>query len=329
MKIVLAGGTGQVGTLLTRQFHASGHDCIVLSRNPSQAVCSLGKPATLRTVLWDGVSLGAWVDELEGADAVINLAGRSVNCRYHERNLREMTASRIDSTRVIGQALTRLRRPPPVWLQASTATIYAHRYDTPNDEVNGIIGGEEPSVPLLWRRSVEIALAWEKALFSSDAPQVRKVALRSSMIMSPDAGGVFDVLCTLANRGLGGAQGRGDQYVSWIHEADFVQAIYFLLRRTELSGVVNLCSPKPLPNCDFLAHLRKALGVRIAPPQPRWLLEMGAFFMRTETELLLKSRRVVPGRLLAEGFSFRYPEWAKAAAGLAARWKAGRRIRRL
>ncbi|HRE80316.1 MAG TPA: DUF1731 domain-containing protein [Opitutaceae bacterium] len=322
MKVVIAGGTGQVGNILIRYLHAAGHDCVVLTRKGQVApsVQAEGKGA-VQFVLWDGASLGTWVNELEGAGAIINLAGRSVNCRYHQQNLQAMMESRIESTRVIGIALSQARLPPPVWLQASTATVYAHRYDAPNDEKSGVIGGTEIGVPALWKKSVEIALAWEETLFRASTPNVRRVALRSAMVMSPDRGGIFDVLCSLARRGLGGTQGSGDQFVSWIHETDFAHAVIFLLRRNDLHGAINLCSPAPLPNRDFLHALRTSLGVRFAPRNPAWLLEIGAFFMRTETELILKSRRVIPGRLRQEGYSFQFPTWAEAVADLVPRWK--------
>src|SRR5687768_8304392 len=177
MKVVIPGGTGQIGRVLSRTLQARGDEVVVLSR---------GGTSKARVVQWDGATLGPWVDEIDGADVVINLAGRNVNCRYTDRNLKEMMSSRIDSTRVVGLAIEKAARPPRVWLQMSTATIYAHRFDAPNDELMGHIGGEEPDAPPYWKRSIEIAKAWERTQHEASTPHTRKVALRSAMVMSPD-----------------------------------------------------------------------------------------------------------------------------------------------
>jgi uncharacterized protein (TIGR01777 family) len=314
MKIVIPGGSGQIGALLARAFVADGHDVVVLSRQPG--------PTPWRTVAWDGKTQGAWAAEVDGADAVINLAGRSVNCRYHAENRRLIMDSRVESTRAVGEAIAHARRPPRVWLQASTATIYAHRYDAPNDEATGVLGGGEPDVPDTWRFSIDVARAWEQAATDFSLPRTRRVLLRSAMTMSPDCGGVFDVLLGLVRRGLGGASGDGRQYVSWIHDEDFIRAIYQLIEHDELEGPVNVASPNPLPNAAFMAALRHAWGIRFGLPASAWMLEVGALFLGTETELVLKSRRVVPGRLLASGFEFRHPRWPEAATELCERWRA-------
>ena len=321
MKIVIAGGTGQVGHVLQRAF-GSEHDMIVLTRH--------GQPAAgVRHVCWNGSSSGEWADELEAADVLINLAGRSVNCRYHTRNRRAIIDSRVQTTRALGEAIARLTNPPKVWLQSSTATIYAHTFGKPNDEFTGIIRGNEPDAPETWRFSIEVATAWEKAFDEFDLPMTRKVKLRSAMVMSPDKGGVFDTLLGLVRKGLGGRAGDGRQYVSWIHEGDFVRALQWILEHPELSGAINICSPNPLPNDEFMRALREAAGVRFGLPSPSWLLEIGAVFMRTETELILKSRRVVPSRLLQSGFRFDFPEWTPAARDLVSRsaHKGGRSLR--
>ena len=169
--------------------------------------------------------------------------------------------------------------------------------------------------------SVEVVRAWEKAFFESETPATRKIALRSAMVMSPDRGGVFDVLLTLVRFGLGGTQASGDQYVSWIHDEDFARAIEFLIEREDLEGAVNICSPNPLPNRDFLKAMRQAWGTNIGLPATRGMLEIGAWILRTETELILKSRRVVPTRLQQAGFRFHFPDWPQAAEDLAARWR--------
>ena len=313
MKIVIPGGSGQVGTILARAFHQDGHEVVVLSRSPGAA--------PWRTVPWDARTLGDWVREVDGADVVINLAGRSVNCRYNERNRREILASRVDSTRVLGAAVARAARPPGVWLQASTATIYAHRYDAPNDEATGILGGAEPDAPETWRFSIDVARGWERALDEAQAPHTRKVKMRAAMVMSPDRGGVFDTLLGLVRRGLGGQSGDGRQYVSWIHHLDFVRAVRWLIGNGAVDGAVNLAAPNPLPNADFMRALREAWGISLGLPATKWMLEIGAIFLGTETELVLKSRRVVPGRLLQEGLTFDFPAWPEAARDLCAAWR--------
>ena len=310
VKVVLPGGSGYLGRTLTRAFERDGHEVVVLSRSLSPHA---------RHVAWDGRTLGAWANELDGADAVINLAGRSVNCRYTKTNLAEMLASRVDSTRAVGRAIDKARRPPRVWLQMSTATIYAHGFDEANDEQNGRIGGNEPGAPKYWRLSVEIARAWEQALAAAGTPHTRKVALRATMVMGTEPGGVFDVLRTLARLGLGGPLAGGEQFVSWIHESDFVRAVAFLIERDDISGPVNVAAPVPLPQSAFMRYLRGALGVPLGMSATRWMAELGALALGTDTELVLKSRRVVPRRLLEAGFSFDFPTWPAAAADLVAR----------
>jgi uncharacterized protein (TIGR01777 family) len=312
VRIVLPGGSGQVGTLLARRFQKDGHDVIVLSRTPAKT--------PWKTVPWDAATFGPWGTEVDGADVIINLAGRSVNCRYTPGNRRLIKESRIQSTRVVGEAIARAQRPPKVWLQASTATIYAHTFGAAHDE-GGEIGGKETGVPETWRFSIDVATSWERVLDESKTPNTRKVKLRSAMTMSPDRGGVFDTLLRLVRFRLGGRAGNGRQYVSWIHEEDFVRAIYWLIERQNVEGAVNLSAPEPLPNTDFMRLLREAWGVSIGLPAAEWMLEIGAQVIRTETELILKSRRVVPGRLLSDGFQFRYPDWPTAARELCKRWE--------
>ncbi|WP_406480670.1 TIGR01777 family oxidoreductase [Streptomyces sp. NBC_01615] len=309
MKIVIPGGTGQVGTVLDRALTAAGHEVVILTR----------RPAHDREVRWDGESLGPWAQVIDGSDVVINLAGRSVSCRYTAANLRAMMDSRVNSTRVVGEAIAAAARPPRVWLQMSTATVYAHRFDAPHDEATGVIGGGEPGVPGYWGYSVEIAKAWELAQERAETPHTRKVALRSAMVMSPGRGGVFDVLLWLVRLGLGGPVAGGAQYVSWIHDQDFVRAVEFLIDRDDLTGPVNLASPGPLPQRAFMRALRAARGVPAGLPATKWMAALGAFALRSDTELLLKSRRVVPGSLLAEGFDFAYAEWSAAADDLVGR----------
>lgn len=316
MKIVIPGGSGQVGTLLARAFHGDGHEVVVLARHP--------KAAPWRVVRWDLDDLNGWAMELDGAGVVINLAGRSVNCRYTKKNRDEILQSRVSSVHAVGRAILNAKRPPALWLQASTATIYAHRYDAPNDERSGLIGGSEPSAPSAWRFSIDVATAWERALDEVPTPGTRKVKLRSAVVMSPDRGGIFDTLLALVRCGLGGTAGDGRQYVSWIHEVDFIRAVSWIIDREHLEGAVNLAAPDPLPNKEFMAALRQAWGTPIGLPATKGMLELGAIFLRTETELILKSRRVVPGRLLEDGFTFVYPEWPAAARELCERWRLAR-----
>ena len=251
---------------------------------------------------------------------MINLAGRSVNCRYTRNNRQEILDSRVKSTRAVGDAIGEASRPPRVWLQASTATIYAHRYDAPNDEATGLIGGHQPGAPNTWNFSIDVAHAWERALQDASTPNTRKIALRSAMTMSPDAGGIFDTLLTLVRRGLGGTAGDGRQFVSWIHFEDFVRATRWLIDHDEIAGAVNLAAPNAVTNEEFMRTLREASGTRVGLPATKVMLEIGAVFMRTEAELILKSRRVAPARLLHSGFGFKYPTWSIAARDLYERW---------
>lgn len=312
MKIVIPGGSGHVGSFLARALHADGHDVVVLSRHPQ------ARP--WRVVAWDGVTVGDWANEADGCDVVINLAGRSVNCRYGRRNRQEIMDSRVLSTRAVGHAVRNATRPPKLWLQASTATIYAHRYDQSNDEISGRLGGTEASAPSTWRFSIDVATAWEWTFDDIATPLTRKIALRSAMTMSPEAGGVFDAFATLVRRGFGGKAGDGRQFVSWIHHEDFTAAIRWLIDHDDIDGVVNLAAPNPLPNADFMRALREAAGASLGFPVVKWMLEIGAVFMRTETELILKSRRVVPTRLVEHGFRFRFPTWPEASRALYLEW---------
>jgi uncharacterized protein len=322
-RIVIPGGSGQVGTLLARHFHTQGHQVTVLSRNP--------QPAPWKTLQWDARSEDAWMEELEGADTVINLTGRSVNCRYGPANRKAIYDSRMDSTRLLNRVISSLSHPPKLWMNASTATIYRHSpnesgREPANDEATGALGGNEPGAPDTWNFSIQVAKDWESAFFETEIPNVRKIALRSAVTFSADKGGIFNVLSNLVRRGLGGAQGNGRQMVSWIHEADFRAAIDFLIAHPKsedqaLSGVVNLASPNPLRNRDFMRNLRQAWNIPIGLPAPSWLIEIGCFALQTESELVLKSRHVTPGRLEAAGFHFQFPEWPSAAADLVQQWR--------
>lgn len=315
MKIVIPGGSGHLGTLLARNFHRKGHRVVVLSRTP--------RAEPWRVVQWDGRTVGDWKDELEGADAVINLAGRSVDCRYDARHREEMLRSRVDSTRAVGQAIAQCAEPPRAWLQMGTATIYAHRFDAPNDERTGVLGGNEPEAPETWRFSIELAKAWEEVFNAAATPRTRKLLLRSAMVMAPGRGGAFHALLRHIRLGFG-RFGNGRQYVSWIHAADFVRAVEWLLHDEDASGTFNLAAPHPVAMSDFLRTLAAAAGKRFVLPLARWMVEVGAFLFRTESELVLKSRRVVPARLVESGFTFEYPRWNDAATDLVRQWRGGR-----
>jgi uncharacterized protein (TIGR01777 family) len=313
MKIIIPGGSGQVGTVLARHFHEEGHDVTVLSRSPQKL--------PWRVVAWDGQTLGDWTKALEGADALINLTGRVVNCRYTYKNRCDIWSSRVRSVRILGTALQKLDHPPRVWLQAGTATIYTHRFDAANDEYTGVIGGAEDNSPDTWRFSIDVARSWEGEFALIEAPKTRKIVLRSAMTMSPDRDGIFDYLLWLVRMGIGGTAGSGKQYISWIHYLDFINAIKFLIENDQISGAVNLASPNPLPNRDFMALLREAWGQKFALPVYEWMLELGAILLQTESELVLKSRRVIPARLHDAGFTFHYGDWHTASQDLCARWK--------
>jgi len=302
MRIVIPGGSGQVGHILSRYFRNNGHDVTILSRATAHA---------------------EWITRLEGSDVCINLMGRSVNCRYNAANRKSITESRVLSTRLLNEIIASLKNPPRVWINASTATIYRHALDRAMDEKTGELGGDEPGAPDTWNFSISVAKAWEREFFSTATPLTRKVAIRSAITLSPDRGGIFDVLLGLVRHGLGGTHGTGSQFVSWIHEADFARAMDFLIVRSEFDGVVNLASPNPVRNREFMRVLREAWGIRVGLPAPGWLLEIGIFLMRTESELVLKSRRVVPGRLTDAGFEFLYAEWPAAARDLVEQWRAG------
>jgi len=299
--IVIAGGAGFLGRALTEHFTSLGWRVVVLSRH---ARAELGKVHFLR---WDGATRGDWAGEIDGAAALVNLVGRSVNCRYNARNRAEILRSRVDSTRVLGEVVAASAQPPPVWINPSSATIYRDVRDRPMDEFTGEIGDGF---------SVDVCRKWEQTFFDAPAARTRKVALRLSMVFGPGSGGVFEAFSRIVRLGWGGTLGDGGQFVSWLHVTDFTRAVAWLITQQEFSGAVNLCAPNPLPNGEFMRIFREECGVRIGLPAARWMLEVGAFFLRTETELLLKSRRVVPSRLLAAGFNFEFPEWRRAIAAI-------------
>ncbi len=305
-RIILAGGSGFLGQALARHFHVAGWEAVVLSRGP----CA-GRAA--REVAWDAQSPGEWARELDGAAAVVNLAGRTVDCRATKANRRLILESRVDSTRALGQAIARCAKPPPVWLNSSSATLYRHTLGPAWDE-SGADFSPTPAVHDAF--SIEVIHAWERALEEAPLPHTRKIALRTTLALGRARNSVFPVMCRLARLGLGGRMGNGAQYVSWIHERDFVRAVAFLIERKDIAGPVNLAAPHPVPNHEFMRAFRELVGARFGLPASEWMLELGAFVMRTETELILKSRRVVPGTLLEAGFEFAFPTLPGALANL-------------
>lgn len=306
-RLILAGGTGFLGRLLSRYFVDRGAEVVVLTRRPTRT------EDPVREIAWDGERPGDWARELDGAAALINLAGISVNCRYHARNRRLILESRIRPTRVLGEAIAKCAQPPRMWLNASTATIYKHSFDRAMDEETGEIGATPEAKDAF---SVEVARAWEQALEDADTPATRKVALRTAMVLGTGGNSVFPVLRRLARLGLGGGMGNGEQFVSWIHEHDFCRAIEWLIARDDSSGPVNLAAPNPVTNAEMMRIMRRLCGVPFGLPASRWMLEVGAFFLRTETELIIKSRRVIPCRLLASGFEFRFESFEEAVSNL-------------
>ena len=308
-RIILAGGTGFLGKILRRHFSAAGHEMVVLTRSPS----SSGE------VQWDGRTLGPWTRELEGALALINLAGKSVNCRYNELNRKLIMGSRVESTRVLGEAVARCANPPRIWLNSSTATIYKHSLDRDRDEASTEFDATPEARDAF---SVSVARNWEDTFFQARAPQTRKIALRTSMVLGTEPGTVFRVLERLTRLGLGGRMGSGEQYVAWIHETDFCHAVQWLISNEKLAGPINMTAPVPIPNARTMAILRRECGMPLGLPATRWMLHLGAIVMRTETELILKSRRVVPKRLIDSGFTFRFPTFEDAAHDLTEQLKA-------
>ena len=306
-RLILAGGSGFLGQALAKFFNVKGWDVVVLTRhtNPSSSEA--------REVIWDGETLGSWTDELEGATAVVNLAGRSVDCRYTETNRRLIVDSRVKPTRVLGQAMVRCVNPPAVWLNASSATIYRHTSGELWDE-DGSDFSPTPAVDDEF--SLEVIKAWEGALNETDLPRTRVLALRTTMVLGHGRNSVFPVLCRLARLGLGGRMGSGKQWVSWIHVEDFCRAVEWLVDHGELCGPVNIAAPHPLPNANMMRLFRELVDMPIGLPAAEWMLEVGAFVLRTETELILKSRRVVPGKLLASGFAFHRPTFQEAITHL-------------
>jgi len=292
MKIIIAAGTGFLGKNLEKYFTDKGNEVYILTRNPKSK----------NEILWDAKTLGDWKNSLENADVLINLTGKSVDCRYTAQNKKEIYASRIDSTKVLQQAVDQCINKPKVWLNSSSATIYTHSETQLNTEENGIIGDDF---------SMNICKSWEKEFFAVKSENVRKVALRTSIVLENNAG-AFPKLKLITKLGFGGKQGRGNQNVSWIHIDDFCKAIEHIIDHENMSGVINVTAPNPLPNEEFMRKLRKDMKISFGLNAPVWQLEIASVFLKTETELLLKSRNVYPEILIQNGFQFLYPAVEKA-----------------
>ncbi|QLG45996.1 TIGR01777 family oxidoreductase [Costertonia aggregata] len=289
-KLVIAGGSGFLGNAIITYFEDKFDTIIVLTRGKS---CT---KANVRYVTWDAKSLSDWQHEIDGCEVLINMAGRSVDCRYTEQNKKMILDSRVDATQILGEAITKAKNPPKIWLNSSTATIYKHSLHEKMSEENGEIGSGF---------SVNVAKAWEKSLFESVTPKTRKIALRTSIVLGKN-GGALTPIKKLAKFGLGGKQGDGNQKFSWIHVNDFVRSIDFIIQNNFINGPVNIVAPEPTTNAKLMQLVRRTVGVGFGLPAPKWLLEIGAVCIRTETELILKSRNVVPKKLLDAGFTFRY-----------------------
>ncbi|MBP1168097.1 uncharacterized protein (TIGR01777 family) [Chryseobacterium sp. PvR013] len=296
MKIIIAGGTGFLGENLEKYFTEKGNQVYILTRNPQRK----------NEIYWDAQTIGEWKNSLEKADILINLTGKSVDCRYHEKNKQEIYSSRIDSTRILQKAVDQCSDQPKIWLNASSATIYVHSEMHFNTEENGIIGDDF---------SMNICKSWEKEFFTVKNEGIRKVALRTSIVLGND-GGAFPKLKMITMMGLGGKQGRGHQMVSWIHIEDFCKAVDWIIQHENISGTVNITAPAPVSNENMMRKLRKKMNVPFGLNAPVWQLEIASVFLNTETELLLKSRNVYPERLQKSGFQFLYPEFDDALLNL-------------
>jgi uncharacterized protein (TIGR01777 family) len=298
-KLIIAAGTGFLGQVLVTHFKDKFDEIVILTREKSKISDSI------KYVNWDAKTLSGWENELENASVLINLAGKSVDCRYTEANKKEIYDSRIDSTKILNEAVLNCKNPPKNWLNSSTSTIYRFSLDKQMDEFTGEIGDDF---------SMNIAKSWEKAFFETETPQTLKTALRTSIVLGKN-GGAFIPIKMLAKLGLGGKQGKGNQFISWIHEKDFARAIEFVIEK-QLTEVVNIVSPKPVSNYDFMKTLRATIGIPFGISTSKFLLEIGSYFIRTETELVLKSRNVIPKRLQENGFTFEYETLEKAFKNL-------------
>lgn len=294
--IIIAGGTGFLGQVLKNYFIKKGYLVKTLTRNPVKK----------DDIYWDAKNFDDWTKELENLDILINLTGKSVDCRYNKKNKILIYNSRIDSTNILGKAINKCKVPPKVWINSSTATIYQHSLDKQMDEENGVIGNDF---------SMNIAKSWEATFNSIANTETRKIILRTSIVLGKK-GGALIPLKRLTKLGLGGKQGKGDQKVSWIHEIDFARAINFIIEKETLSGTFNITAPNPTNNKALMQSLRNVLKIPFGLNHPIWLLKIGAKIIGTETELVLKSRNVIPLRLLNNGFKFKFSNIEDATKNL-------------
>ena len=287
-KIVLAGGNGYLGKVLAKHFKPLSTEVIILARKAAPT------NGNVKTIVWDGRTEGNWIEHLAGADLLVNLCGKSVNCRYTEKNMQEIFDSRLIPTALLNKVVARMENPPKVWINSASATIYRHAEDRPQDELTGEIGEGF---------SVEVCKAWEKTFFETDTPQTRKIALRIGIVLGKESA-VFPPLHNLAKFGLGGRQGNGNQYVNWIYEQDIAGIVEWLLNKPEANGIFNCVAPNAVKNKVLMNAIRRACHMPFGFPAPAWLLAIGAVLIGTETELILKSRWVYPKRLLDMGYQF-------------------------
>ncbi|RZN82615.1 MAG: TIGR01777 family protein [Winogradskyella sp.] len=293
--IIIAGGTGFLGQVLEIYFENKGYEVKILTRKPNKE----------NHIHWDGKNLRKWKNALENAEVLINLAGKSVDCRYTEANKKLIYDSRIDSTNVLGLAINLCDNPPKYWLNSSTSTIYEGSYTKEMTEENGDIGDDF---------SMNIAKYWEEAFYSITNPKTKKVILRTSIVLGKN-GGAFIPLKRLAQFGLGGKQWHGNQKVSWIHELDFARAIDFIITN-KLEGIFNVVSPKPTDNKTLMKTIRKTINIPFGISHPKWLLKFGAKLIGTEAELVLKSRNVIPKKLTLLNFQFKHKDIKHAIQSL-------------
>ncbi len=295
MKIIIAGGSGYIGTYLAQYFASKNNDIIILSRSHHN------NTPKITYCVWDGKNTGDWQAELNGADILINLTGKSVNCRYTDNNKKEILDSRIDAVTILGETIKSLTRPPKIWFNAASATVYRHAEDKPQDEISGEIGDDF---------SMNICKAWEKSFYTQQLPETRKIVLRMAITLG-NGDGVTSRIKKLIRFGLGGKMGNGKQMMSWVHIEDVARSIEFLYEHQQLNGIFNIASPNPITNDEFMRVFRKKMHVPFGIPTPKWLLKIGSKLIGTETELILKSRWVIPKKLLESGFDFKYSEIAQ------------------
>ncbi|GAA4278205.1 TIGR01777 family oxidoreductase [Aquimarina mytili] len=299
-KIVIAGGSGFLGNVITEYFKDKVEKIIILTRGKSKT------ENNIQWVHWDAKNLGNWQTELNQADALINMTGKSVDCRYTQQNKDLILSSRLESTHVLGKAVKACHTPPKTWLNSSTGTIYRHSLNKKMNETNGDIGKGF---------SVHVATSWEEAFFSQKTPNTRKVALRTSIVLGKK-GGALGPMHNLAKIGFGGKQGSGNQKISWIHELDFAKSIDFIINNSTIDGPINIVSRNPSTNAIFMKTLRTTINAPFGIPLSKPLLEIGAKIINTETELILKSRNLIPAKLEENGFKFEYPNLTKALKDL-------------